>query len=145
MINAGLRWEGLPAPIELNNLVNGFDFKTNAMVLGDTPANLVAKNLTTQGIITNLQNLGVTFETPSQAGLPSHMMYGNYHIFEPRVGFAYSLFGSGRSTVVRGGLGLYTFAMPVRDIYSETARNAPYSFGYSPELYERFAVAGWVE
>ena len=131
VINAGLRWEGLPAPIELNNLVNGFDYKTNAMVLGDTPAQLVAKNLTTQGIITNLQNLGVTFETPSQAGLPSHMMYGNYHIFEPRVGFAYSLFGSGHGTVVRGGLGLYTFAMPVRDIYSETARNAPYSFGYS--------------
>jgi hypothetical protein len=130
-INAGVRWEGIPAPIELNNLVNGFDFTNRAMVLGATPAQLIAKNLTTQGIITNLQNLGVTFETPAQAGLPSHMMYGNYHLFEPRVGFAYTIFGSGRGTVLRGGVGRYTFAMPVRDVYSETARNAPYSFSYS--------------
>lgn len=130
-INAGLRWEAMPAPIEINNLVNGFDFKTNAIVLGTPVAQLISANKTTQGIITNLQNLGVTFETPAQAGLPEHLMHGDYRIFEPRFGFAYTVFGNDRGTVVRGGVGRYTFQMPVRDVYSNTARNAPYALGYS--------------
>lgn len=132
-INAGLRWEGLPAPIEVNNQVNGFDLNTKAVVLGTPIAQLISSGKTTQSIITNLQNLGVTFETPQQAGMPDHIMHGNYGIFEPRVGFAYSLFGSGRGTVVRGGAGLYTFAMPIRDIYSNTSHDAPYSLGYSQD------------
>lgn len=130
-INAGLRWEGIPAPIELNNLINGFDIKNKAIVLGAPIPQLISQNRTTQGIITNLQNLGVTFETTQQAGQPDHIMHGNYRIFEPRVGFAYSLFGSGRGTVIRGGLGLYNFPMPIRDIYQNAEGNAPYSLGYS--------------
>lgn len=130
-INAGLRWEGLPAPIELNNLVNGFDLKTNSVVVGTPVQQLIAQGRTTQGIITNLQNLGVTFESPQSAGMPQHIMRGNYALFEPRLGFAYSLFGSGRGTVIRGGAGLYTFPMPIRDIYQNTAGDAPYSLGYS--------------
>ncbi|HEY4356605.1 MAG TPA: TonB-dependent receptor, partial [Acidobacteriaceae bacterium] len=130
-INAGVRWEGLPAPIELNNLVNGFDLANKAVVLGAPISQLIAQNRTTQGIITNLQNLGVVFETTSQAGMPDHIMHGDYHIFEPRVGFAYSIFGSGRGTVLRGGIGRYTFPMPIRDIYQNTGVDAPYSLSYS--------------
>ena len=130
-INAGLRWEAIPAPIEMGNLINGFDFNTKAVVLGAPTQQLIASKRTTQGIITNLQNLGVTFESPSQAGLPSRMMHGDNHIFEPRAGFAYSIFGSGRGTVLRGGVGRYTFPMPLRDIYYNTEGNAPYSLSYS--------------
>lgn len=130
-INAGLRWEGLPAPIEINNLINGFDVKNKAVVLGAPIQTLIAQNRTTQGIITNLQNLGVVFETPQQAGLPAHMMHGTYTLFEPRVGLAYSLLGSGRGTVLRAGLGRYAFQMPLRDIYSPTGGNAPYSQTYT--------------
>lgn len=130
-INGGLRWEGMPAPIELNNLVNGFDLNNKAVVLGSPISQLIASQRTTQGIVTNLQNLGVTFESPRQAGLPDHIMHGNYAIFEPRVGFAYSPFGSGRGTVIRGGVGRYTFQMPIRDIYQNTAGDAPYSLTYS--------------
>lgn len=130
-LNLGLRWEGLPAPIELNNLINGFDLANKAVILGDTIPHLISTNRTTQGIITNLQNLGVLFESTQAAGVPDHIMHGNYAIFEPRVGFAYSLFGSGRGTVVRAGAGLYTFPMPIRDIYQNAEGNAPYSLGYS--------------
>jgi hypothetical protein len=130
-INAGLRWDALPAPIELDNLVNGFDLNNKAVVTGKPVQQLIAEGRTTQGIITNLQNLGVTFESPSQAGYPAHIMSGDNHIFEPRVGFAYSVFGSGRGTVLRGGVGRYAFQMPIRDVYSNTAGDAPYSLGYS--------------
>jgi hypothetical protein len=130
-INAGLRWEGLPAPIEIHNLINGFDTRNKAVVLGSTPQQLIAENRTTQGIITNLQNLGVVFETPQQAGLPNHIMHGTYDLFEPRVGFAYSLFGAGRGTVLRTGLGRYSFQMPLRDVYDPSEGNAPYAESYS--------------
>lgn len=130
-INAGLRWEGLPAPIEMNNLINGFDMKNKAVVLGSPIEKLIAEKRTTQSIITNLQNLGVVFETPRQAGMPERIMHGNYAIFEPRAGFAYSFSGGGRGTVIRAGVGRYSFAMPIRDIYFPGSGNAPYSQGYS--------------
>ncbi|WP_455424180.1 hypothetical protein [Edaphobacter acidisoli] len=130
-INAGLRWEALPAPIEMNNLVNGFDLANKAVVTGKPVSQLLSEGRTTQGIITNLQNLGVTFESTSQANYPSHIMNGDYHIFEPRVGAAYSVFGSGRGTVLRGGVGRYTFPIPIRSIYASTAGDAPYALGYT--------------
>jgi len=130
-LNAGLRWEGMPAPIEINNLINGFDIKNKAVVLGTPISKLIADKRTTQGIITNLQNLGVVFETPQQAGLPEHIMHGNWNLFEPRLGFAYALSGSGQGTVFRAGAGRYAFQMPMRSIYFPGANNAPYSQGYT--------------
>lgn len=130
-INAGVRWEGLPAPIEMNNLVNGFDTKNKAVVLGNSIQTLIANRRTTSGIISNLENLGVVFETPAQAGMPEHIMHGNYALFEPRMGFAYSPLGAGRGTVLRAGVGRYSFEMPIRAIYYVTASDAPYAQGYS--------------
>jgi hypothetical protein len=82
-------------------------------------------------MITNLQNLGVVFETPQQAGMPSHIMNGSFDLFEPRAGFAYSLSGAGRGTVLRAGLGRYAYQMPLRDVYDPAEGNAPYAQSYN--------------
>jgi hypothetical protein len=60
-------------------------------VLAQPLSYYIQNGLTTQAIVTNLQNLGVKFETPKQAGLPSSGIYNSNFNFMPRLGFAYTL------------------------------------------------------
>ena len=60
--------------------------KNNAMVLPQPLSYYIQKGLTTQAIVTNLQNLGVKFETPEQGGLPSSGFYGSWANILPRAG-----------------------------------------------------------
>lgn len=128
--NLGLRWEAHPVSTVQDNVFNGFDLKNHATVLGAPIQTFINKGYTTQAIITNLQNLGVVFETPSQAGLPPHMVYGSNAIFDPRLGVAYSPFGSGRGTVVRAGFGRYAYPIPLRNFYASGKTNAPFAASY---------------
>ena len=130
-LNFGLRWEAHPAAVEDNNSVNGFDLANHAVVLGEPIPQLIARGVTTQALITNLQNLGVSFETPQQAGLPPHLVNSYDAIFQPRLGFAYSPFKGGAGTVIRGGFGRYTYPIPLRNFYSIVRQNAPTSVSYS--------------
>lgn len=130
-VNLGLRWEAHPVATERDNLINGFDEKTGAVVLG-TPINaLIQKGYTTQAIITNLQNIGVNFETAQEAGLPPHLVYGSNAIFNPRVAIAYAPKGSGRGTVFRAGYGRYTYPIPLRNFYASSKANEPFAGGYA--------------
>ncbi len=130
-LDLGLRWEGDPAPKELQGLINGFDLKNKAIVMRNTPQQVIAMGRTTPGIITNLENLGVVFETPSEAGFPSSITRGSWDVFAPRVGLAYSPFGSGRGTVLRGSFGRYAFQAQLRPLYSGGKSNAPYAENYA--------------
>lgn len=130
-VNLGLRWEAHPVATEKYNLINGFDMKTGAVVLGTPISTLIQKGFTTQAIITNLQNLGVNFETTDAAGIPPHMVYGENAIFSPRLGFAYAPFGSGRGTVFRAGFGRYVYPIPLRNFYATAKANEPFAGVYS--------------
>jgi hypothetical protein len=130
-LDLGMRWEGDPSPREMQGLINGFDLKNHAIVMHNTPQQLIAMGRTTQGIITNLENLGVVFETPSEAGFPQYITHGNWALFDPRVGFAYSPFGAGHGTVLRGGIGRYTDSPQLRSLYSPAKSNAPYAEAYT--------------
>lgn len=129
-INLGLRYEAHPVAVERHNLLNGFDMKTGAIVLGEPIPQLIQDGYTTQAIITNLENLGASFETPAAAGLPPHMVYGNNNIWDPRLGIAYSPFGSGTGTVFRAGFGQYSYPIPLRNYYAPAKTNLPFAANY---------------
>jgi len=130
-LDLGLRWEGDPSPKELEGIINGFDLNNKAIVMHNTPQQVIAMGRTTQGIITNLENLGVNFETPSEAGFPSYITHGSWDVFAPRVGFAFAPLGSGKGTVFRGSFGRYAFQAQLRPLYSGGKSNAPYAENYT--------------
>ena len=130
-VNLGMRYEAHPAPYTSNNLLESFDIKNKAMVLAQPISWYVAQGYTTQTIVNNLQNLGMVFETPEQAGIPNTMLRNNDLTFGPRIGAAYSLFGGRHGTVLRGGYGRYIFPVPIRNSLKLPSSNAPFATSYA--------------
>lgn len=130
-LNLGLRYEAHPAAWLKDGYMQAFDLKNDALVLASPPDQLISNHLTTQAIIDNMRNIGVKFETPQDAGMPSKLAYDYNLTFSPRFGFAWQPFGAGRGTVVRGAYGRYIYPIPVRTTYKNIAQNLPYSAGYS--------------
>jgi hypothetical protein len=130
-LNIGLRYEAHPAPYTSNSLMESFDLKNKAMVLAQPTSWYVAHGYTTQTIINNLANLGMVFETPQTAGIPSTMLRNNDLTFGPRIGAAYSLFGGRHGTVLRGAYGRYIAPVPVRNSLKLPSENAPFTTSYN--------------
>lgn len=131
-VNIGLRWEAHLAPWVKNGLMNSFDLKNDAQVLSVPISTLVSEGYTSAQIATNLQNLGVTFETPQQAGLPTSLT-NNYPLeFAPRLGLAYQPFAGKFGTVIRGAYGRYLYPIPTRNtFFNNVAINAPFYAAYT--------------
>jgi hypothetical protein len=129
--NIGLRYEAHPAAWVKNGQLDAWDLKNNAEVLAVTPATLISEGLTTQAIITNLQNIGYVFETPTQAGFPSKLFKDYNLTVSPRLGMAYTPFSGKHGTVLRGAYGRYTFPIPTRNSMKNLLQNVPFQAGYS--------------
>lgn len=130
-INAGLRWEMHPAPhADKDNFVT-FDLKNDALVLPQPLTYYIQDGFTTQAIVTNLQNLGVKFETPSQAGLPAAGMANSMANFNPRLGFAWVPSFGKWGTVIRGGYGEYIYPVPIRNSVRYLTSDYPFTASYS--------------
>jgi hypothetical protein len=129
-VNLGLRYEAHPARTTKGGVNDTFDLANHAIVLGAPISTLIAEGWTTQAIITNMQNIGVKFETPQQAGLPSTLYYGDDLEFSPRVGLAWQPFGSGRGTVLRGAYGRYIIPVPTRNS-NPGPIGLPFAYGYT--------------
>jgi Carboxypeptidase regulatory-like domain len=80
-LNLGLRYDLYTWPTEANNRMSNFD--------------------PTRGIL-------VEAGTPQAAGYNSSLINTDKNNFAPRIGFAYDLFGTGK-TVLRGGFGVFYF------------------------------------
>ena len=131
-INAGLRWEMHPAPYAGQDNWATFDLVHDALVLPRPLSYYEQNGLTTQAIVTNLQNLGAKFETPQQAGLPSSSgIYNSNFNFLPRLGFAYTPPFGKWGTVIRGGYGEYIYPVPVRNSVRYLTQTYPFNAAYS--------------
>ncbi|MGH9345268.1 MAG: hypothetical protein ACRD19_16100, partial [Terriglobia bacterium] len=130
-VNLGLRYEAHPSLWVKWGLMNDFDLKNDALVLAKPPAALIAEGFTTQALITNMENIGVKFETPAEFGAPAKLLR-NYNLnILPRAGIAYQLFGGRHGTVIRGAYGRYIAPMPVNDFQDRAELNPPFGAKYT--------------
>lgn len=128
-INAGVRWEVHPAPYTRDGINVTFSLKDNAVVLPNSLDYYLQRGYTTPAILTNLNNLGAKFMTPSEAGLPTAGMNNYFYNFMPRLGFAYNVGKHG--TVIRGGFGGYIYPVPIRNSMRVSITNLPFLASYT--------------
>jgi Carboxypeptidase regulatory-like domain len=132
-VNLGLRYEAHPAAWTKDGLMEGTDLKNHALVLENPPSSYVPGGFTTQGVLTNLANLGVKFETPAQAGFPTAMMRSYDLNFSPRIGLAYQPFGSRLGTVLRGAYGRFTYPVPLRGSLKNGVKSIPFQVPFAED------------
>jgi hypothetical protein len=99
-LNLGVRWDPWLPPVDLNNTLVGFNLA----------------NPTFQSTIAPGAPKGMMFN--GDPGMTSTVYKATYKNFAPRVGFAYNVFGTGK-TVVRGAYGIF-YGFPEGLLYQRT-------------------------
>jgi len=77
----------------------------------------------------------VPYNQTIQTGLNQALAHYTNISWQPRIGFAWSPFGSARNTVIRGGLGLFTDAFPATiadSLLNNSPLNNPFQVGQAP-------------
>src|SRR5262249_22519414 len=113
-LNLGVRYE-YNSPVKVTDKsLFGFDPKNNAVVLAQPLDKLYQMKDALAAIVNAYQGLGMKFEPPEQAGLPSTLVYKNLTDFGPRLGAAYRVTNSRHPTVLRAGYSIFAYPESLR-------------------------------
>ena len=130
-LNLGMRYEYNPPMRDKVGLLQSFDLNNMAIVDQLTLDQLYQAQRTTPSVVSNFTNLGVKFETPSQAGMSSGLINPYKVNFGPRLGFAWRALGNQHPLVIRGGFGVYDYSPPLRDFDASTRSNPPFNASFT--------------
>ena len=136
-LNIGLRWDFLPHVYEKNNDVANFvpaDYNPNAAAVLDPASGAICTGIsgTCTAVSPDLTTYnGGTFylngmQLAGQNGFPRGIVNNDYKTAQPRIGFAWDVFGTGK-TVLRAGGGMFYERIQGNDIYG-AATNPPFAY-----------------
>ena len=140
-LNLGFRYDALPHVYEKNNRVSNFNptaYNSSDAAVFSTAGTICTASTDPgcSGPSPGLSTVnGETFylngmQLAGTSGVPRGLVQNDYWTPEPRFGFAYDIFGTGR-TVLRGGIGMFYERVQGNDIYN-LSTNAP--FAYEPSV-----------
>ena len=129
-LNLGMRWQYFSNDTVSGDQVTSFNpalyDPAQAPVVntnGTLQVNGTNQPVTATGGVANVLN-GLAFA--GKNGVPDGFFIPKKTNFAPRVGFAYDVFGSGK-TSIRGGYGIGYYRIPLEQIYNAFGQNPPFN------------------